>query len=122
MSDRITVHIRHPESGMKVSVTGNERNMGTRITASETEIDASLEEQAQEITASVNMQARSVGTRVDKRACPHTPYLGGYEFTPEATEQVIATRGLVLSDDIRIAPIPSNYGLVTFNGRIITVS
>lgn len=122
MSDRITVHIRHPADDMRVSVTGNERSMGTRITASETELGASLEEQAQEITATVQIQERSVGARIDKRACPHTPYLGGYDFTPEETAQVIPTYGLVLSDDIRIAPIPSNYGRITYNGQIITVS
>ena len=49
-------------------------------------------------------------------------YHGGYEFTPSASEQTIPTAGLVLSDNITINPIPSNYGLITWNGSTITVS
>lgn len=50
------------------------------------------------------------------------PYEGSYTFTPSAEEQRARTRGKVLYDDIVIEPIPQNYGLITYNGRIITVS
>ena len=50
------------------------------------------------------------------------PYEGDYEFTPTQEQQIVPTLGKVLSDNIIIAPIPSNYGLITYNGFEITVS
>lgn len=50
------------------------------------------------------------------------PYEGPLEFTPSGTEQIIHTAGKTVSDDITIHPIPSNYGLITYNGVFITVS
>lgn len=49
-------------------------------------------------------------------------YDGSYEFTPSADEQTVPTRGKRLTQDITINPIPNNYGLITWNGSIITVS
>jgi hypothetical protein len=49
-------------------------------------------------------------------------YHGEYEFTPSSQSQTIATAGLVLSENITIDPIPSNYGLITWNGSTLTVS
>ena len=49
-------------------------------------------------------------------------YDGSYEFTPSADEQTAPTMGKRLTQDITINPIPSNYGLITWNGSIITVS
>ena len=51
---------------------------------------------------------------------PH--YGGAYEFEPSADAQVIETHGLLLDEDITIDPIPSNYGLITWDGSTITVS
>lgn len=51
---------------------------------------------------------------------PH--YGGAYEFVPSANAQVIETHGLLLDEDITIDPIPSNYGLITWDGSTITVS
>lgn len=50
------------------------------------------------------------------------PYRGEYEFTPSAVTQTIAIAGLVAKTDITIDPIPSNYGLITWDGAVITVS
>ena len=49
-------------------------------------------------------------------------YHGTYEFTPSAEQQTVRTAGLVLEEDITIAPIPDNYGLITWDGSVITVS
>ena len=49
-------------------------------------------------------------------------YDGSYEFTPSADEQTVQTRGKRLTQDITINPIPNNYGLIAWNGSIITVS
>jgi hypothetical protein len=49
-------------------------------------------------------------------------YTGPTEFTPSGSEQVALTAGLMVEQDIIINPIPSNYGLVTWNGSVLTVS
>lgn len=49
-------------------------------------------------------------------------YQGVYEFTPSDETQIIPTSGLKLTQDIVINPIPSNYGLVTWNGSQLTIS
>lgn len=49
-------------------------------------------------------------------------YDGSYEFTPSADDQTVPTSGKRLSQDITINHIPNNYGLITWNGSIITVS
>lgn len=49
-------------------------------------------------------------------------YEGETTFTPSASAQVIPTRNLVMTEDITIEPIPSNYGKITWNGSYLTVS
>lgn len=55
-------------------------------------------------------------------AVPVPKYTGPYEFTPTAEEQVAHTARKMATEDIIIHPIPKNYGLVTYNGSIITIS
>ena len=49
-------------------------------------------------------------------------YEGPFEFTPTQETQTIPTDHTVLLDNITINPIPSNYGLITWNGATLTVS
>ena len=49
-------------------------------------------------------------------------YDGPYEFTPSQETQTVSTADKLLLENIVINPIPQNYGLVTYNGAIITVS
>lgn len=49
-------------------------------------------------------------------------YTGTYSITPSATEQILNTEGLLCDENIIINPIPSNYGLITWNGAVLTVS
>ena len=48
-------------------------------------------------------------------------YDGAYEFTPGAEAQTIEIGGLTARENIIIDPIPSNYGLVEWNGITLTV-
>lgn len=50
------------------------------------------------------------------------PFEGDYEYTPSGETQTIEINGLRAIADIVINPIPSNYGLITWNGSTITVS
>ena len=49
-------------------------------------------------------------------------YEGATVFTPSRYTQTAPTGGFFLQDDITIKPIPSNYGLITWNGSTLTVS
>ena len=49
-------------------------------------------------------------------------YSGEYTVTPSSETQVLHTDGKMLSDDITVAPVPANYGLITWNGSWLTVS
>lgn len=50
------------------------------------------------------------------------PYDGETTVTPSAEVQTLRTGGTVLLTDIIVNPIPSNYGLITWNGATLTVS
>lgn len=49
-------------------------------------------------------------------------YEGDYELTPTQETQVIPIIGKTARRNITVAPIPSNYGLITWNGAVLTVS
>lgn len=48
-------------------------------------------------------------------------YKGSYVFTPSDEMQTVPTADKVLSENIVINPVPSNYGRITYNGAVITV-
>ena len=49
-------------------------------------------------------------------------YSGSIDVEPASYAQVLPTAGRVVTENIVIEPIPSNYGLITWNGSVITVS
>ena len=49
-------------------------------------------------------------------------YTGATEITPSETEQILATADKVVTRNIVINPIPSNYGLITWDGSTLTIS
>ena len=50
------------------------------------------------------------------------PYAGTYEVTPSLQTQTLLTEEKFLYENVVINPIPSNYGLITWNGSVLTVS
>ena len=64
----------------------------------------------------------STGNPIARDYVERPAYEGSYTLTPTAEEQIIPTNGLRMTDDLTIAPIPNNYGLITWNGSVITVS
>lgn len=49
-------------------------------------------------------------------------YEGPYEATPAPVAQIFQTRERVMRQNFTVRPIPSNYGLITYNGSVITVT
>lgn len=72
------------------------------------------------ITGTISGVSSVVGT-INKVAA-EVLYDGPYEFEPSAEEQTIQISGKKARQDIVIAPIPNNYGLITWNGATLTVS
>lgn len=50
------------------------------------------------------------------------PYEGPYAVTPSKRTQILQTKNLVATANITVEPIPDNYGLITWDGSILTVS
>ena len=53
---------------------------------------------------------------------PVEPYEGSYEFTPSGERQEIEIANKRAIENIVIDPIPENYGLITWDGSVLTVS
>lgn len=51
-----------------------------------------------------------------------TVYTGPYEWTPSDEVQTLEIADKKALGNITINPIPSNYGLITWNGSTLTVS
>lgn len=77
---------------------------------------------------------QSVGLRVSNRAGASLSlggllydraadvWAGPYDVVPSQVEQVLPVEGCRMAHDVVVAPIPSQYGLITYNGGTITVS
>lgn len=74
------------------------------------------------LSGSVNAVARLVGTIQIPSAAGAVLYDGPYEFTPTEETQIVEIESRMATQDITINPIPSNYGLITWNGVTLTVS
>ena len=68
------------------------------------------------IESVIEVEPESIG------GSPASPYEGSYEITPTTETQTLLTQGLLSTDNFTINPIPENYGLITWNGSILTVS
>lgn len=49
-------------------------------------------------------------------------YQGSYEVAPTGEYQTLHTTNKVLTQEIIIDPVPSNYGLIGWDGSTLTVS
>lgn len=50
------------------------------------------------------------------------PYSGETNIIPTSEAQIVPTSGHMMLTDIVVEPIPSNYGLITWDGSTLTVS
>lgn len=62
------------------------------------------------------------GTPVVKEYIDAPAYTGAYTVTPTQSTQTLATEGKRMTADVVVNPIPSNYGLITWDGTALTVS
>lgn len=76
----------------------------------------------QELTAKLTPKASLKATLSVPTEVQIPTYTGEYEVTPSQETQILNTSGLKATSNIVINPIPSNYGLITWNGSTLTVS
>jgi hypothetical protein len=77
-------------------------------------------------TVSVGIDSATMGIRfgdpIARDLVERDPYTGEYTITPGDETVVLSTSGLRMTDNVTINPVPSNYGRITYNGSVITVS
>lgn len=91
-----------------------------------TEIFDLVLEEEPTYTMSVASDQEKITLELDMAIEPQTPeidpYDGPYEVTPTEDIQTLATDGKRMKDNVIVKPIPSNYGRITWNGAVLTVS
>lgn len=78
----------------------------------------------QTLTVSFNNTQANISTssQITRDFVDRDPYTGAYEITPSEETQTLETENKRMTGNVTINPIPSNYGLITWNGAFITVS
>jgi len=71
------------------------------------------------VNCSSKVRAR-VGTSIE--VIDGTLYTGEYTVIPSRERQVLETERLLMNGNVTVDPIPSNYGLITWDGSTLTVS
>ena len=64
----------------------------------------------------------SFGKEIARDYVERDPYMGAYTVTPGDETITLDTQNLRMTDNVTINPVPSNYGRITYNGSVITVS
>lgn len=80
--------------------------------------------QGQNVSVNIRGQRAKIdfGTPVAREYVDLPAYTGSYTVTPTQGTQTLATNGKRMTANVTINPIPSNYGLITWDGAKITVS
>lgn len=78
----------------------------------------------QKLSVAIKSPSLSVdfGEQIAREYVEREPYTGAYTIIPSSEAQVLTTKNLRMTDNITVGPIPSNYGLITWNGSTLTVS
>lgn len=88
-------------------------------------VDCTVEESQQQYSVTVSESTQSVDADISVQIVAGgdaPPYQGEYVHTPCSETITIPCAEYKMLDNITINPIPSNYGLITWDGRTITVS
>lgn len=73
------------------------------------------------IRGRIKTETISAAVKIPEIVTPPT-YTGPVEFIPTREEQTASTAGFLVNENIIVRPIPSNYGMITWDGATLTVS
>lgn len=85
-------------------------------------MNVEIKPQKVSVSISTSSAGISVGNQIVREYVGADPYEGEYEITPTTETQTLLTKNFRMIDNLIINPVPSNYGLITWNGSTITVS
>lgn len=111
----VTASVTMDHPGATAVGTVTEKVVTAEATVSPSTVDAT----ASIVDMTVEAEAEVV-TEVIGGDAP--TYRGAYVVTPTRETQTLPTRARVMAEDVIIRPIPQNYGLITWDGRTLTVS
>lgn len=83
---------------------------------------ATLSEDRYTATLADDAYQAELGVAVNVNVVTGEHYMGETTVTPSDEIQTLHTQSLFVDSDIIINPIPSNYGRITWNGSVLTVS
>ena len=75
-----------------------------------------------QVNVGSNGVSASLGQPVAREYVELPPYVGETTITPSSEKQVLQTKNFRMTENVTVNPIPSNWGRITWNGSIITVS
>ena len=80
--------------------------------------------QGQNVNVSIHGQRAKIdfGTPVARDYVDAPAYAGPYTVTPTQGTQTLSTTGKRMTSNVTINPIPSNYGKITWDGSVLTVT
>lgn len=85
-------------------------------------IDVDISPPVVEINVNPKTAVIEIGNPVLREHVDTDPYTGPYIVTPTQSAQVLATEDLRMTQDLTINPIPSDWGHITWDGSVLTVS
>lgn len=83
---------------------------------------ASLNADINAPSLSVKFNAPTLNAGTGPQRIGGQAYAGPYTVTPTTSEQALSTNGKTMTGDVVINPIPSDWGHISWNGAILTVS
>lgn len=95
--------------------SANYSNVHADASVSENTITAAAEIDDHVITAAGDLSIKIVSGDAPV-------YSGAYEVTPATETQTLLTANKLLTGNVVVNPIPSNYGLITWTGAVLTVT
>lgn len=87
-------------------------------------VPLSIAEDTANISLEVAADAQQIPLEVGMAITPVSgePYDGLYTITPAGVRQTIPAAGLYAREDFIVEAIPNNYGLITWDGSVLTVA
>lgn len=92
------------------------------VSAKPAQATVDVEPQSVEIVANPETLGIALSSQIVREIVGGEPYDGSYTVSPTNETQTLETSGKLLTRNLTINPIPSNYGLITWSGAVLTVS
>ena len=110
------------EKDIRLAVSIQKPNVRISIEKAVPDIRMTVSRAAKDIRIAVERAERQISLEVNRGGQYFPEYEGPLLITPGVQAQTIPKKYRVLMRNIVVGPVPSNYGLITYNGRTITVS